>query len=113
VFLTAFFQLFNPCNTFQKYNNFRTEAREINTGLGYMAAPNDVQQAVLKKMSGYRIIMQWTQGALMIAPDRHYKYTKVIDTDGQVYALSHYLAMREYSSKRRVHPFLCPCAGDA
>jgi hypothetical protein len=103
VFLTGFFQLFNPYNTFHKYNSVRTEAHKGNTGLGYMAAPNDVQQAVLKKMPGYRIIMQWTQGALMIAPD----------TDGQVYALSQYLAMREYSSKRRIHPFLCPSAGDA
>ncbi len=60
-----------------------------------MAAPNNVQRAVLKSMPGYRIIMQWTQGALMVAPNRHYQDAKVIDTDGQVYTFSHYMFIRD------------------
>jgi hypothetical protein len=60
-----------------------------------MAAPNNVQRAVLEKMPGYRIIMQWTHGALMVAPNRHYQDVKVIDTDGHVYAFGYYMSIRE------------------
>jgi hypothetical protein len=68
-----------------------------------MALPNDVQQNVIKRMTGYCIIMQWTDGAIMVAPDQRYEEAKVIDTKGEVFGLDSYLSLRDQHAQRR-HP---------
>jgi hypothetical protein len=65
-----------------------------------MAAPNNVQRAVLKNMPDYCIVMQWTRGALMVAPDGNYQDVKVIDIDGHVYSFSYYMSICDRRLKR-------------
>lgn len=66
-----------------------------------MAAPNDVQQSVLGKFAGYRVVLQFTTGELLIVPGDDYQLAKVIDTDGHVYGHLEYMSTREHRNRAR------------
>jgi hypothetical protein len=68
-----------------------------------VAAPSDVQLAVLEALEGYRIIMQDTHGGLLVAPGERYEDAKVIDTSGQIHTLDRYMALRRAHCKRSPH----------
>lgn len=70
-----------------------------------MAAPNEVQLAVLEALKGYRIIMQDTHGGLLVAPGQCYEDAKVIDTSGQVHSLDRYMTLRRTQCKRSPQAF--------
>jgi hypothetical protein len=66
-----------------------------------MAALNEVQRLVLERMQGYRVIMQYTHGAVLVAPPQEYQHTQVIETDGAVCSLERYLDRRKQPSRHR------------
>jgi hypothetical protein len=57
---------------------------------------NDVQRETLKGMPGYRAVLQYDTGAVLIVSGRLDFDTWVIDTDGQLYSLRRYLAIARY-----------------
>ena len=59
-----------------------------------MAAPTKAQQIVLVKMRGYRVISQLTTGEVIVAPDREYQFSKVIDINGHVYSYNRFMSLR-------------------
>ena len=71
-----------------------------------MAALNKLQQEILEQFDGYRVVMQFTTGELVIAPGNNYRCAKVIDTGGQVYGYLEYMSARDHRrrSEHRTQP---------
>lgn len=66
-----------------------------------MATPTKFQRAALDKLRGYRVFLQFTTGELAVAPNGEYRFAKVIDTNGHVYAFNRYMATRSQGRSRR------------
>jgi hypothetical protein len=51
------------------------------------------QQGALKEMRGFRVVALLDTGAAIVVYMQRYQSAQVVDVDGRVYSLSHYLAI--------------------
>ena len=51
------------------------------------------QQEALKDMRGFRVVSLLHTGAAIVVCMQRYQYAQVVDVDGRVYSLSHYLSI--------------------
>jgi hypothetical protein len=51
------------------------------------------QQEALDDMRGFRVVALLHTGAAIAVYMQRYQYAQVVDVDGRVYSLSHYLAI--------------------
>jgi hypothetical protein len=75
-----------------------------------MVKPNKIQQTVIDKMPyEYRVISQYDDGAVLLAPTGRLQYGRVVDGSGQVFSLTRYLTIR--NARRRQTAELQPTTG--
>jgi hypothetical protein len=59
-----------------------------------MTGFTDSQEATLKRMLGYRVLLQLMSGELVVAPGNEYQLAKVIDLTGKILPYSVFYAIR-------------------
>jgi hypothetical protein len=60
-----------------------------------MNALTTAQRSKLKRMHGYRAVVQFQTGAVLVVAADLYDAAKVIDADGKILSFSHYLSHYE------------------
>ena len=60
-----------------------------------MITLTEAQRETLGRMPRYRFVAQFVTGAAVVVSGQQYQNACVIDTDGQVFAFSRYLAIQD------------------
>ena len=67
-----------------------------------MQGLTEVQKQSLKQMKGYRLVARLHTGALIVVFAQKYHDARVIDLDGRIWSLSHYLAVIDHGTSPKL-----------
>ena len=63
-----------------------------------MNGMTEAQKQTLRQMKGYRLVTRLHTGALVVVFAQKYHEARVIDPNGQIWSLSHYLAVIDHGT---------------
>ena len=58
-----------------------------------MTALTEAQKQTLRRMPRFHVVARFDTGAIIVVADHLYQNARVVATDGQIYAVSRYLAI--------------------